>query len=126
MKSANTIFSLILLLLLVQSCQQDPKKEAEALAQQWCSCNQGLIPLHQKLEAAQTPQDRQTVLDSMHSLVVQNMQCLGGESKWVKKDQQMNSIQKDKFLKTFRRVKEEVCPEVFQVIAALEAAIEPQ
>ena len=108
---------------LLFSCAGDPKTEAEDLAKQWCKCNQRLVPLHQKLKEAESPQQRQTALDSMHSLVAQNMQCLGGEKKWVEKDQQMTDAQKDQFLKTLRRVKEEQCPEVFLVIAELEEAI---
>jgi hypothetical protein len=118
-----SFFLLAVLLFINLSCTDDPKKEATTLAKKWCTCNEDLVDLHQQLKEAESPEQRQSALDEMHKLVAQNMQCLGGESKWVQKDQQMSDAQKDQFLKTFRQVKEEECPEVFRVIAELEEAI---
>lgn len=117
------ILLIIFFPLILVSCQEDPEKLAEQLSETWCDCNKGLIPLYESLEQAESPQQRTTVLDSMHQVAAQNMECLGGEKKWVEKDQQMTDIQKDLFLKTFRRSKEETCPEVFRVISALEEDI---
>ena len=48
---------------------------------------------------------------------------MGGESEIVKLDQEMTDADKDEFNKTFRRVREETCPEVFQAISNMENSL---
>lgn len=124
MNTKQALISLIFCFpLFLLSCQEDPKKLAEQLAQTWCDCNKDLVPLYESLEQAESPQQRTTALDSMHLVAAQNMECLGGEKKWEEKDRQMTDNQKDLFLKTFRRSKEEACPDIFRVISELEKDI---
>lgn len=113
----------ILILFYGLTACEEKNKPGESLAKQWCTCNKALVPLQYNLEKATTPGQRQSVLDSMRLLTAEVMQCMGGESAIVKLDQEMSDAEKDDFNKTFRRVREETCPEVFQAISKMEESL---
>jgi hypothetical protein len=101
----------------------EKEKPGIRLAKQWCDCNKPIVPLQYNLQQATTSGQRQSILDSMRLLTAKVMQCMGGESEIVKLDQEMTDSEKDEFNKTFRRVREETCPEVFQAISNMENAL---
>ena len=113
------IVFLIISSFVFSACNQQVN-HGEELAKKWCECNKALVPLQQQLEAVDSPGQRQKVLDEMRLIAAEAMRCMGGEAAIVKLDQEMDDIEKDEFNKTFRRVREESCPEVFQAISQME------
>ncbi len=116
---ASIIFSMLLFL---GSCQNSVKI-GEEKALKWCECNQAIVPLVQKLEEAQSPGQRQSILDSLRQVVAEVSLCMGGDA-FARLDKEMSDAEKNNFNKTFRRVSEEHCPNVFQALDKMEQGLQ--
>ena len=125
MQKISYTFIILTLLIFLISCDEK-KKIADKMAQQWCSCNQDIAPFIDRLETVNSAGQRKNILDSIELIVIDYVDCMGGESKWAETDKRMTDKEKKALINSFNTIREETCPEVFNAISKMEQMLEKQ